>query len=76
MIKTQSKLNPPLTKQCYPYIGIEDVTGTIVLFTENKTGTVLSSSNCDYNIGEFKNVWNMQEFRPLARGEQVIMENE
>ena len=56
----------------YPYLGINDNNGLIILFTGKETGIIVNN-NTDYYIGHYSNIWTENEFK-VFKG-NVILSN-
>ena len=61
-------INEKETKSRYPYLGIlESDRSVLVLFSGDSKGTVLASSNDDWNnIGEYYERWAEYKFTPFT----------
>lgn len=64
MKATLKQENQKKQEQQYPYIGIGDQTGLVVLFTEKGEGMVLNDGR-KYSIGKYSKGWSMSYFKPL-----------
>ena len=57
----------------YPYLGISDDNGLIILFTEKETGIAVNP-DCNYAIGHYSNTWFESQFK-VFKG-NVILSND
>ena len=49
----------------YPYLGIDQKTGGVILFTKRDTGMVVRQDE-DFPIGEYDTNWDESSFTPFA----------
>ena len=48
----------------YPYLGKQEATGLIVLFSTEGTGTVLQTDK-NHSVGEYSGTWAESKFEPF-----------
>lgn len=59
MIKSKVEVKEVETKEIdFPIIMVSNLTGTVVLFTDNRTGTLLKRGVASERIGEHSTTWN------------------
>ena len=75
----QQKEQPPVIKK-FPCIGIlsdryrrSEGHQLVVLFTEDKTGTVLHQDETCWIFGSYTDTWDMEQFRPILPGEKLTL---
>jgi hypothetical protein len=49
----------------YPYLGVSQKTGMIVLFCSSISGVVIRPAE-DYSIGDYNTYWNESNFTPFT----------
>lgn len=59
-------------ERVFPWLGMTDES-LIVLFTSSKTGTVLDSGDTVWEIGEFDEDWNIDDFEEFK--DELVLRN-
>lgn len=64
-MKVEVKHKAKSVEQSYPYIGIIDDMGLVVLFNNKREGMCLCSGTSGHKIGYYSNSWSESEFQKV-----------